>query len=184
MTKFFPVKIFPWLSFSRPVLFPDFFSPDKEFISIYFFNYYYYYYHYYYYYYYYYFFLFVCKIYYYNVFFDVLYLSWLIKAVLTKISKCEGKQGIEKNNNKNDINITRNCTFVNFKNYTSLKTSQRIGFKLVLIISRSKERVFSSFKDFVWFFDHLCYPHWFKAILNQITAPSQVLVHLINLFCA
>ena len=75
-------------------------------------------------------------------FFYVLYLSWLIKAVLTKISKCEWKQGIEKNNNNNDINITRNCTFVNFKNYATLKASKRIGFKLVLIISRSKERVF------------------------------------------
>ena len=126
----------------------------------------------------------ICKIYYYLIFFYVLYLSWLIKAVLTKISKCEWKQGIEKNNSNNDINITRNCTFVNFKNYATLKASKRIGFKLVLIISRSKERVFSSFKDFVWFFDHLCYPHWFKAILNQITAPSQVLVHRINLFCA
>ena len=161
-----------WLNFSPVKFFPDFFSPDKEFISIFFsiiiiiF-----------------FFLFICKIYYYHVFFDVLYLSWLIKAVLTKISKCEWKQGIEKNNNNNDINTTRNCTFVNFKNYTTLKTSKRIGFKLVLIISRSKEEVFNSFKDFVWFFDRLCYPRWFKAIQNQITAPSQVLVHLIDPFC-
>ena len=59
---------------------------------------------------------------------------------LMKISKVEWKQGIE-NNNCNYINTTRNCTFVNFKNYTTLKTSKRIGFKLVLIISRSKERV-------------------------------------------
>ena len=116
-------------------------------------------------------------------FFDVLYLSWLSKAVLTKISKCEWKQGIEKNNNNNDINITRNCTFVNFKNYTTLKTSKRIGFKLVLIISRSKEQAFNSFKDFVWFFDRLCYERWFKAIKNQITPSPQVLVHLIDPFC-
>ena len=92
--------------------------------------------------------------------------SWLIKAVLKKISKYEWKQGIEKNSNNNYINITRNCTFVNFKNYTTLKTSKRIGFKLVLIISRSKERVFNSFKDFIWFFDRFCYPRWFKAIQN------------------
>ena len=73
------------------------------------------------------FFLFICKIYYYNVFLDVLYLSWFSKAVLTKVPKCEGKQGIEKNSNNTDINTTRNCTFVNFKNYTTLKTSKRIG---------------------------------------------------------
>ena len=88
-----------------------------------------------------------------------------------------------KNNNNNDINITRNCTFINFKNYTTLKTSKRIGFKLVLIISRSKEQVFNSFKDFAWFFDRLCYPRWFKAIKNQITASPQVLVHIIDPFC-
>ena len=41
-----------------------------------------------------------------------------------------------KKNNNNDINTTRNCTFVNFKN---LKTSKRVGFKLVLIISGSKK---------------------------------------------
>ena len=82
-------------------------------------------------------------------FFDVLYLSWLSKVVLTKISTCERKQGIEKNNNNNDLNTTRNCTSVNFKNYATLKTSKRIGFKLVLLISRNKERVFNSFKDFV-----------------------------------
>ena len=161
MTKFFPGEIFPRFFFTWQRIYLDFF-----------FNYYYYF-----------FFLFICKIYYYHVFFDVLYLSWLIKAVLTKISKCEWKQGIEKNNNNTDINTTRNCTFVNFKNYTTLKTSKRIGFKLVLIISRSKEEVFNSFKDFVWFFDRLCYPRWFKAIQNQITAPSQVLVHLIDPFC-
>ena len=37
------------------------------------------------------------------------------------------KGRIEKNNNNNDINKTRNCTFVSFKNYTILKTSKRIG---------------------------------------------------------
>ena len=116
-------------------------------------------------------------------FFDVLYLSWLSKAVLTKILKCVWKQGIEKNNNNNDINTTRNCTFVNFKNYTTLKIRKRIGFKLVLIISRNKEQVFNSFKDLVWFFNCLCYLRWFKAIQNQITVPSQVLVHLIDTFC-
>ena len=100
--------IFPRLSFSRPEFFSDLFSPDKEFIPI--------------------FFqllllmlLFFFPIYLQNLllpcFFDVLYLSWLSKAVLTKISKCEWKQGIEKNNNNNDINTTRNCTFVKFKNF-------------------------------------------------------------------
>ena len=63
------------------------------------------------------------------------------------------------------------------------KASKRIGFKLFLIISISKERVFNFFKDFVWFFDRLCYPRWFKAIQNQITAPSHLLVHLIDPFC-
>ena len=29
-----------------------------------------------------------------------------------------------KNNNNSDINTTRNCTFVNFKNYTTLKASE------------------------------------------------------------
>ena len=81
-------------------------------------------------------------------FFDVLYLSWLSKVVLSKISTCERKQGIEKNKNNNDLNTTRNCTSVNFKNYATLKTSKRIGFKLVLLISRNKERVFNSFKAF------------------------------------
>ena len=168
MTKFFPDFLFPDQYFSL-----SFFSPDKDFIH--FFLYYYYYYYCYY-------FLFICKIYYYHVFFDVLYLSCLSKAVLIKISKCERKQGIEKNNS-NDINTTRNCTFVNFRNYTTLTIRKRIAFKLVLIISRSKERVFNSFKGFVWFFDRLCYRRWFKAIQNQITAPSQVLVHLIDPFC-
>ena len=147
VTKFFPDEIFPRLSFSRPLSFPEFFSPDKEFVPIFFqllllllF------------------FLYICKTYYYHVFFDVLYLSWLSKAVLTKISKCEWKRGIEKNNNNNDIKTKINCTFVNFRNYTTLKTSKGIGFKLVLIIFRSKERVFNSFEDFIWFFDCLCYP--------------------------
>ena len=103
-------------------------------------------------------------------------LSWLSKAVLTKILKCKWKQGIKKNNN-NDINRTRNRAFINFKNYATLKTSKKIGFKLVLTISRSKEWVFNSFKDLVWFFNH-----WFKAIQNQITASSQVLIHLIDPF--
>ena len=160
--------------------FPDFLFPDQCFSSIYFFtwqricpNFF--------------FQKFFFPIYLQNLllpcFFYVLYLSWLIKAVLKKISKWEWKQGIEKNNNNNDINITRNCTFVNFKNYTTSKTSKRIGFKLVLIISRSKEQAFNSFKDFVWFFDRLCYPRWFKAIKNQITPSPQVLVHLIDPFC-
>ena len=98
VTKFFPDEIFPQLSFSRPVFFPNFFSPEKEFIPIF------------------------SGCYYYHAYFDALYLSWLSKAVLTKILKCEWKQGIEKNNNT-DINTTRNFTFVNFKNYTTLKTS-------------------------------------------------------------
>ena len=54
-------------------------------------------------------------------------ISCLSKAVLTKISKWEWKQRIEKNYNNTDINTTRNCTFVNFKNYKTLKTSKRIG---------------------------------------------------------
>ena len=122
MTKFFPDFLFPDQCFSSIYFFtwqricPNFFF-QKFFFPIYLQN-----------------LLLPC-------FFYVLYLSWLIKAVLKKISKWEWKQGIEKNNNNNDINITRNCTFVNFKNYTTLKTSKRIGFKLVLIISRSKERV-------------------------------------------
>ena len=85
MTKFFPDEIFPRLSFSRQVFFPDFFSPGKEFILI--------------------FFSIIIIIiiiiiittisYLFAKFiismflFDVLYLSWLSKAVLTKISKCE-----------------------------------------------------------------------------------------------
>ena len=51
---------------------------------------------------------FICKIYYYH---DVLYLSWLSKAVWTKIWKCDWKQGTGKNNNNTDINTTRNCAF-------------------------------------------------------------------------
>ena len=114
VTKFFPNEIFPQLSLSQPVFFPEFFSSDKEFIPIFFF-----------------FFFF------------------------------------------NDIHTTRNCTFVNFENYTTLKTSKRIGFKLVLIISRSKERVFNSFKDFVWFFDRLCYPFWFKPFKTKSLRPRK-----------
>ena len=34
------------------------------------------------------------------IFHDVLYLPCLSKVVLRKISKCEWKQGVEKNNNK------------------------------------------------------------------------------------
>ena len=145
--------------------FPDEIFPDQYFSPIFFFNCYYYYY------------IIIIVISYLfaksitTMFFYVLYLSRLSKAALTKISKCEWKQGIEKNNNNNDINTARNCAFVNFKNYTTLKTSQRMGFKLVLIISRSKEWDFNSFKDLVWFFDRHCYPRWFKAIQNQITAP-------------
>ena len=173
-----------WLNFSPVKFFPDFFSPDKEFISI--------------------FFSIIIIIitiiiiiiissssiisyifskFIITMFFYILYLSWLSKVVLTKTLKCKWKQAIEKNNNNNDINTTRNCTLVNFKNYTTSKTSKRIDFKLVLIISGNKGRVLNSFKDFVWFSDHLCYPRWFKAIQNQITAPSQVLVHLIDPFC-
>ena len=179
VTKFFPDEIFSQLSFFQPVFLPDFFSPDKEFTPIFFqlllllilllllllllLSYL--------------FAKFIITIF----FFDLLYL-WLSKAILTKKSKCEWKQGIEKNNNNNNINRTRNCTFVNFKNYTTLKTSERIGFKLVLIISRTKKWVFNSFKDFVWFFGCLCYPQLFKAIQNKITAPSQVPLNLIDLF--
>ena len=128
VTKFLPDEIFPRLSFSWPVFFPDFFFTWQriypDFFSIIFiiitiiiiiniiiiiiiiiF-------------------LFICKIYYYH---DVLYLSRLSKAVLTKIWKCDRKQGIEKNNNNTDINTTRNCAFGNFKNYTTLKTSKRKG---------------------------------------------------------
>ena len=36
VTKFFPDEIFPRLSFSRPLSFPEFFSPDKEFVPIFF----------------------------------------------------------------------------------------------------------------------------------------------------
>ena len=165
VTKFFPDEIFPNQYFS-----PIFFSTDKEFIPI--------------------FFLFSIIIIFSYLFakFIITMIFWCTlfivveQSIFNKISKFEWKQGIEKNNS-NDINTTRNWIFVNFKNYTTLKTSKRIGFKLVLIISRSKERVFNSFKDFVWFFDRLCYPRWFKAIQNQITAPSQVLVHLIDPFC-
>ena len=165
------VNFCKWLNFSQNFFFPTsifplfFFLPDKEFIPI--------------------FFQFFSP-YLQNLllpcFFDVLYLSWLSRAVLTKILKCVWKQGIEKNNN-NDINTTRNCTFVNFKNYTTLKIRKRIGFKLVLIISRNKEQVFNTFKDLVWFFNCLCYLRWFKAIQNQITVPLQVLLHLIDTFC-
>ena len=114
-----------WLNFLQVTkFFPDFFSPDKELIPIFFLL------------------LLLFPIYLQNLslpcFFYVLYLSRLIKAVLTRILKCEWKQEIAKNNN-NDINITRNSTFVNFKNIATLKTSKIIGFKLVLIISRSKE---------------------------------------------
>ena len=49
------------------------------------------------------------------------------KSSFNKNFEIEWKQGIEKNNNNTDINTTRNCAFVNFKNYTSLKTSKRIG---------------------------------------------------------
>ena len=147
VTKFFPEEIFPRLSFSRPAFFPNFFSPDKEFILIFFF------------------FsiiiiIFSCLFakFIVTMFFWCIFLSWLGKAFLTKISKFEWKHGVEKNNSNNGTNTTRNRTFVNFKNYTTLKTSKRIGFKLVLIIFRSKERVFNSFEDFIWFFDCLCYP--------------------------
>ena len=146
---FFPDEIFPRLSFSRPAFFPDFFSPDKEFIPIFLISNYYYY------------FPFICKVY---------------KNFEIRVKARNWK------NNCNNINTTRNCTFVHFKNYATLKTSKRIGFKLVLIISRSKERVFNSFKDFVWFFNRLCYLRWLKAIQNQITAPLQILVHLIDPF--
>ena len=160
-TFFFPTSIFPRFFFTWQRIYPNFFS-----IFIVIFSY-----------------LFAKFII--NMFFIyyVLYLSWLSKAVLKKILKCEWNQGIEKNSNKNYINTTRNCTFVNFKNYSTLKSSKRIGFKLVLIISRTKERVFNSFKDFIWFFNRLCYPRWFKSIQNQTTAPLQVLVHLIDSFC-
>ena len=112
VTKFLPDEIFPRLSFSWPVFFPDFFFTWQriypDFFSIIFiiitiiiiiniiiiiiiiiF-------------------LFICKIYYYH---DVLYLSWLSKAVWTKIWKCDWKQGTGKNNNNTDINTTRNCAF-------------------------------------------------------------------------
>ena len=36
VTNFFPGEIFPRLSFSLPVFFPDFFTPHKEFIPIFF----------------------------------------------------------------------------------------------------------------------------------------------------
>ena len=39
VTKFFPDEIFPRLSLSRPIFFPDFFSPYKEFIPIFFYYY-------------------------------------------------------------------------------------------------------------------------------------------------
>ena len=170
MTKLFPDDIFPWLPFCEPVFFPNFVPPEQEFIPFFFQL----------------LLLFFFPVYLQNLFlpcfFDVLYLSWLSKAVLTKISKCEWKQWIEKSNNNNDINITGNCTFENFKNYTTLKISERVGFKLVPIISRGKERVSNSFKEFVSVFDRFCYHRWFKAIQNQITAPSQVLVPLIDPF--
>ena len=70
-----------------------------------------------------------------TMFFDLIYFSWLSKAVLTKTSKCQWKQGIEKNNNSNDINTLRNDTFVNFKNCTNLKTSKRIGLLTITVHS-------------------------------------------------
>ena len=87
VTKFFPHEIFPRLSLSRPVFFPDFFHLTKDLFL---------------------FFLLLLllllllfPIYLQNLllscFFDVLYLSWLSKAVLIKALKCEWKQGIDKN---------------------------------------------------------------------------------------
>ena len=151
VTKFFPNEIFSWLSFSRTVFFPDFFSLDKEFIPIFFRL----------------LLLLLFPIYLQNFLLSCFFWCTLFIVVdqssfKKKKSKCEWKQGIEKNNNNNDVNITRNCKFVNFKNYTTLNTSKRICFKLVLIISRSKERVLNSCKDFVWFFDR-----WFKAEIIQ-----------------
>ena len=119
VTKFFPNEIFPRLSFSRPVFFPNFFFTWHRIYPDFFFNYYYYYYYYCYYF----------PIYLQNLllpcFFDVLYLLRLREAVSTKILKCEWKQGIEKNINNNDIKTTKNCTFVNFKSCTTLKTSKK-----------------------------------------------------------
>ena len=128
MTKFFPDFLFPDKYFS-PI-----FLTRQEFIPI-FFQFF--------------FLLLLFPIYLQNLLLPCFFLrtlSWLSKAVLTKILKCEWKQGIKKNNN-NDVNTTRNRAFINFKNYTTLKTSKKTGFKLVLIISRSKEWVFNSFKD-------------------------------------
>ena len=168
-TKYFPGFLFPDQYFS-----PIFFHLTKNLSRIFFFNYYYYYYYYCYYYYYYYYYF---PIYLQNLllpcFFDVLYLSLLRKPVSTKILKCEWKQGIEKNINNNDINATKNCTFVNFKSCTTLKTSKKIGFKLVLFISTSKERVFNFFKDFVCFFDRLYYPRWFKSFKTKSLHPRK-----------
>ena len=80
VTKFLASdKIFLQLSFSRPVFFPDFFSPDKK-SSQFFFK------------------LLLILLLLFPIilqnlllpcFFDVRYLSWLGKIVLTKFSKCE-----------------------------------------------------------------------------------------------
>ena len=140
--------IFPRISFSRAVLFPNFFHLTKN-LSRFFLSY-----------------LFAKFIITIFFFLDVLY------AFLTKISKFDWKQGIKKNNYSN-INTTKNCTFVHFKNYATLKTSKRIGLKLVLIISRSKEQVFNSFKDLVWFFDHLWYPADSKPFKTNSLRPRK-----------
>ena len=80
VTKFLASdKIFLQLSFSRPVFFPDFFSPDKK-SSQFFFK------------------LLLILLLLFPIilqnlllpcFFDVRYLSWFSKIVLTKFSKCE-----------------------------------------------------------------------------------------------
>ena len=82
VTKFLASdKIFLQLSFSRPVFFPDFFSPDKK-SSQFFFK------------------LLLILLLLFPIilqnlllpcFFDVRYLSWFSKIVLTKFSKCEWK---------------------------------------------------------------------------------------------
>ena len=105
-------------------IFPRFFSPVKGFIPIFLIpNYYYY-------------FSFICKIYYYHFFF----FFWCTLSILNKNFDIRVKAKNWKNN-CNNINTTRNCTFVHFKNYATFKTSKKIGLKLVLIISRSKKRV-------------------------------------------
>ena len=81
VTKFLASdKIFLQLSFSRPVFFPDFFSPDKK-SSQFFFK-----------------LLLILLLLLFPIilqnlllpcFFDVRYLSWFSKIVLTKFSKCE-----------------------------------------------------------------------------------------------